>query len=527
MGPPDHDSGRRLTQPTPATTPTTTQAPEIGTTIADDRGAVSVELPRTPPRGPDEHGRLARQLGLRSVTDLLVLSRQNDPFFKGTPAHWRDARWFAALWEHFEFDRGVHLRRVHYRAMTVGYPKLDGAPYANTEQDWKYLQAAGTAARILGLVDPEAFVDRRNTPPVRNVEPRLDDSVPERWWDLPGEEYLRSDVDDLRWSVPALNPDVLGWRANYRLPAPVVSGYDYQADDQSTLVEVWIEKSTMNDVLEPVCRNLNVNLLAGKGFQSLTAAIQLLRRAEQHGKPAHVCYISDFDPAGVVMPVSIARQAQFWAAQLGIEAEGIDAELTLHPVVLTRDQVDTYQLPRVPVALDKNGNPDRRGRNFEAVHGEGVVELDALEALHPGQLATLVRQAVHPYLDQDLARRLHDARRDAQGELDRAWREATSDLRVELGQVEAAIRDTVGRYQERLQVLADELAADLAPHQRTLDELADRTRQVAEGFDVELPDRPLADPPDVDRDRLLYDSSRDWWTQLRRFKAAQHGGQEQ
>ena len=523
MGPPDDNDGRRLTQPTPATTPTTTQAPEIGTTIADDRGAVSVELPRTPPRGPDEHGRLARQLGLRSVTDLLVLSRPNDPFFKGTPAHWRDARWFAGLWEHFGFAMGVHLRRVHYRAMTESYPKLDGTGYANTDQDWSYLTSAGTAARILGLVDAEVFVDRRNQPPIRNVEPREWPAAPELLWDLPGEEYLQEAADDLRWTVPSLNPDMLIWQqAGYRLPRPVASGYGYTADDQSTLVEVWIEKSTMNDVLVPVCRDQDVNLLAGTGFQSITAAISLLRRAEQHDKPAHVIYISDFDPAGVVMPVSIARQAQFWADQLGI-----DTPLTLHPLALTRQQVDTYSLPRVPVRLDKHGQPDRRGRNFEAAYGEGVVELDALEALHPGELAAVVRRAVQPYVDRDLANRLHRTRGDAQEVIGDAWEQATAELRAELRQVQNDIGAVTATYRDRLVALARELREELAPHQDRLNLLAERVVATAGELDVDLLDRPIADPPDVDRDGLLYDSTRDWRRQLQCFKVAQNGGQEQ
>jgi hypothetical protein len=42
MGPPDDNSGRRLTQPTPATTPTTT-TPETRATIADSGVAVAVD----------------------------------------------------------------------------------------------------------------------------------------------------------------------------------------------------------------------------------------------------------------------------------------------------------------------------------------------------------------------------------------------------------------------------------------------------------------------------------------------------
>jgi hypothetical protein len=54
-----------------------------------------------PPRGPDEHKAAARALGLPGASSLIVLARDNDPFFKGTPAHRRDAEWFAGLWADF------------------------------------------------------------------------------------------------------------------------------------------------------------------------------------------------------------------------------------------------------------------------------------------------------------------------------------------------------------------------------------------------------------------------------------------
>jgi hypothetical protein len=64
-----------------------------------------------------------------TVPDLLVLARQNDPFFAGSPAQERRAAWFAALWEQFGYTTGVHLRRVHYRVVSQVNPqKDDGTP---------------------------------------------------------------------------------------------------------------------------------------------------------------------------------------------------------------------------------------------------------------------------------------------------------------------------------------------------------------------------------------------------------------
>ncbi len=39
---------------------------------------------------------LAKQIG-RSTKDLIVLARQNDPFYAGVPGRQREAEWFADI----------------------------------------------------------------------------------------------------------------------------------------------------------------------------------------------------------------------------------------------------------------------------------------------------------------------------------------------------------------------------------------------------------------------------------------------
>ena len=56
----------------------------------------------------------------------------NDPFYKGTAAHRRDAEWFAELWERFGYIRGVHLRRAHYQVLSTGSETSNGKPCENT-----------------------------------------------------------------------------------------------------------------------------------------------------------------------------------------------------------------------------------------------------------------------------------------------------------------------------------------------------------------------------------------------------------
>lgn len=49
----------------------------------------------TAPMGYEAIKELAEQTG-RKIDDLIALACSNDPFFAGTPAHVRDAEWFAA-----------------------------------------------------------------------------------------------------------------------------------------------------------------------------------------------------------------------------------------------------------------------------------------------------------------------------------------------------------------------------------------------------------------------------------------------
>lgn len=325
---------------------------------------------------------LAARLGHR-VTDLLVLHRSNDPFYVGSPAQVAMAEWFTKWWRRFGYDDGAHLRRVHYQLVSQADPRrADGNRYENTDRNWNYLCSAAKYARCLGLVDATAVEDHRNPPPAVYAPPEPPPAPGLEWVDHPPEIPSPAEVD-LYLSFPRPRP----------------TGYDYHPAHQAVHVEVWCEKSTMNSVLLPVCAEYSLNLVTSLGFQSLSSAVELLRRIARTGKPCRVFYISDFDPAGDNMPVAVARQLEYW---LPTYAPAADIRLT--PLCLTREQVRGYQLPRIPIK-----DTDNRKNGFEQRHGEGAVELDALEALHPGELARLLREAVAPYRDPGLPEALRQA----------------------------------------------------------------------------------------------------------------------
>ena len=253
----------------------------------------------------------------------------------------------------------------------------------------------------------------------------------------------------------------------------------------------------MDDVLVPLCRQYGAVLVTGAGFQSLSSVMQLLQRVDQAGKPARIFYLSDFDPAGDAMPVAIARQIEFHTPQ---HAPLADIKLT--PLGLTREQVQHYGLPRIPTK-----ETDTRKTNFEDRYGAGAVELDALEALYPGELATMVRTALDPYVDEALSDRLAEAEADAQNQVDEAWQEATVVLRHALTALSTETETIYRRYQAILERLNARAAGNSPPIRSGLKRSGMPSWQ-PRLFAPVLPARPEPEVWPEDESAWLFDSAR-------------------
>jgi len=453
--------------------------------------------------GYEKIKRLAKEMKC-NIPDLLVLARQNDPFFAGSRASREKAEWFAELWQEFGYTTGVHLRRVHYQLVSQGDArKHDGSRYKNTERDWDYLCEAGKHARYLGLVSPDAFIDRRNP------EPKIYFYGGEHKAD----PYWVPRLDN--WWLPEIQTD-LTWDMEWELPGFDICGYEYSDSLQPYHVEVWVEKSTMNDILEPLCHDYSVNLITGVGFMSITAVNMMLERVTKNRKPCRILYISDFDPAGDSMPVAVARQIEFWLDQKGMD----DYDIRLQPIVLTKEQVAEYSLPRVPVK-----DSDLRKASFEEKYGAGAVELDALEALYPGELARIVEGHILQFRDTKLSEKLNQARQAAWEKLNNAWEEQIEPYRGELEELKARVEAVVEIYQQRLEELKEEMDSELEPYRERLNFLQQAIQNQIEQISVELPDRPEPEACPEDEE-WLFDSRRSYFEQLKYYKARKGGGSQ-
>ncbi len=450
-------------------------------------------------RGYQAIKELSKETG-QPIPSLLALARQNDPFFGGSPANVDLATWFRGIWRNAGFSQGVHLRRVHYQLVSTGAKRHDDRAYENTLQCWDYLCQAGKAARYLGYVSPTAFEDRRNPPPHNNVYARWDDPNPSAY--IPSPE----------WQLPEITVDIAE-DINLSLPQPEISGYDYQDADQPYHLVLFVEKSTMNDVLEPICQELGMDYITSLGFQSITTVVNLLQRIQRLDKPCRIAYISDFDPAGDFMPVGVARQIEYWAQNY------CSKEVKLQPICLTHDQVEEWNLPTIPIKesdLRANGFMERRNCN-------GAVELDALEALHPGELARIVREWAEPYRDTEYSEKLSEAQNSAQEYVTQEWQAQTHSEAADLGLYKAQAIQVVRSYESRLQALADEMAMELEPIQKRIEAVRQVVQERIDDFSPALPERPEPETDYVDEYDVLFDSNRDYMDQLAVYQARKNG----
>ncbi len=428
---------------------------------------------------------LAKQIG-RPTEDLVALAPANDPFYVGVPGRQRGAEWFAEIWHRFGFSNGVHLRRIHYVLVSQrkeGQPVLKphAQPYENTSSDWDLLNRASLAARYLNLIPLDALVDRRNDEPMIFVEPQL---LADPWvnvvCDTPHVYLPEQDLLE-----PPMAP-FLGLSGFY-------SSQDY-------VVEVWIEKSTQNDWLVPLCRRREVNLVVGIGESSEIQSRHLAERVQGTGKPARIIYMSDFDPAGRAMPVSVARKLEFYIGKFDF-----DVDVTLNPLVLTEEQCREYRLPRTPIK-----ETDKRKDSFEEKFGTGATELDALEALYPGEMAKLLEQELDRYLDPTLDERIRHARWNVNHQMQKIRDEVAESYQEEIDGLTLEYDDVVDAAQ-KLEEAAEVWEASAKGLWETIaEEMRERKPS--------LPEVPTARPANEPDGFVLFDSKRGYISQIDAYR---------
>jgi len=217
---------------------------------------------------------------------------------------------------------------------------------ANTQREYKNLGDIISDARLAGLIDWEAIVDR-----TRNLE--------------------------------AL--------ANWNTPAEIISACakQYRVDkwaEQQYRPEVWVEKEALVGVIEGVCNELDVDYFACRGYTSqseMWSAAMRLKGYQDEAQVPMILHLGDHDPSGKDMTRDITDRLS--------EFSGGDIEVKR--LALNMPQIQQYAPPPNPAKIT-----DSRAEKYIEEFGAESWELDALE---PAVIAQLIRDAVMEVRDQD------------------------------------------------------------------------------------------------------------------------------
>lgn len=424
--------------------------------------------------------------------EVTVLDAKADPFRLDTRQGHAKARWFMEQVERLIGDRErFHLRGLHYRLVASGdVIRPDGGQYENTQADADWLNDMSKAARWLGYLPFERVVDQKNPDPIIFRQPRED-----RYGGRPFGTVSASFVYRIPDIFTPADPEVIDLP-----PSPLLCGFRDKAESPFAFA-FFGEKSSLEPVLAPLARRYEADLYLAGGELSDTLIYRMARDASADGRPLVVFTFSDFDPAGIQMPVSIARKLQ---ALKALSFSNLAGQVCA--VSLDLEQAVQFRLPVTPV---KPG--DKRRDRWQQAYGPALyaagliaspdqsaqVEVDALAALRPDDLTAIAEAAIDRYRDAGFASR---AARAAS-----RWREAAALVVAEQVNNEriAAIK------REALEAVADanaelqglrEAGERVREHLRgTRERLSEINRRIEHAIGaIELPAPPAQPEPEID-----------------------------
>ena len=231
------------------------------------------------------------------------------------------------------------LRQLYYQLVARGYIE-------NNERSYKNTGSAIDDARLAGLIDWNAIVDR-----TRNLR-------------------MQS-----HWSTPQ---DIINSAA-----------YSYRIDkwaEQPYYVECFVEKEALVGVVQRIATTLDIPYFACRGYVSQSEMWAAARRhlaKNRAGKQSLILHLGDHDPSGIDMTRDIIDRLTLFGATVEVKR-----------LALNWDQVEQYSPPPNPAKLTDsraNGYIDRFG-----------LESWELDALTPNVLSTLIEEATLDVRDETL-----------------------------------------------------------------------------------------------------------------------------
>ena len=209
------------------------------------------------------------------------------------------------------------------------------------------------------------------------------------------------------------------------------------------------------------------------------------------GRKLIVFTLTDFDPAGWQMSVSIGRKLQAFK-----DLSFPDLEFEVRPIALTGEQARSLDLPSTPLK-----ETERRGTKWRAAMGWEQTEINALSTLQPDVLRKIVQEAVAPFFDHTLGLRIRKAKAEWEW---RAHKQIQEQLDAE--QLSALRADAERRVSE----MCSELDRVKAEIESTMADIR---------VDIPKPEIPEVDIDDTLQGKPLVASAWPWPDQTKALKA--------
>ena len=259
------------------------------------------------------------------------------------------------------------------------------------------------------------------------------------------------------------------------------------------------EKTSLAPILGPIADRLGTDLFLPTGEISDTQLHDMAKAGAEDGRELIVFTVTDFDPSGWQMTVSIGRKLQALRDLLFP-----DLVFQVRPIALNGEQARHLELPSTPLK-----ETEKRADKWRESMGWEQTEIDALATLQPDVLRRVVNDAVAPFYDHTLYRRVYAAKSE--------WeREANKQLREQID----------SEQMEALKADAEEQIAEMGDK---LNEIKETIEAAMRGLRVDLPE-PEIPEPEINRSlqgEPLLSSEWSWADQTRALiarKAYKNGG---
>lgn len=165
---------------------------------------------------------------------------------------------------------------------------------------------------------------------------------------------------------------------------------------QSTTLEVWVEKDALSRVVHDVAFDYCVPVVVARGYSSLSFVNDFKERVESNmhnGQNTKILYFGDLDPSGWNMLPAMLETLQ--------DEMGLGSDVEGERFALTPTQVHQNQLPISIDAMKESDSRTPKYKNWLRNQGEDPTLAVELDALNPGLLQSIVRDAIEMNLDMD------------------------------------------------------------------------------------------------------------------------------